>query len=42
MKSGLLALVIIAGGYFMGKLALEFASMIIDKLKTENDDENRR
>jgi len=42
MKSGLLALAIIAGGYVMGKLMLGFVHMIVDKLKTENDDENRR
>ena len=42
MKSGLLALAIVAGGYVMGKLVLEFVHIIVDKLKTENDDESRR
>jgi hypothetical protein len=36
MKVAVLAVVVLAGGFFMAKLTLEFLDILLEKLKEEN------
>ena len=40
MKLALLIGVVVVGGFFMGKVTLEFLDMLIEKLKEENRDDH--
>jgi hypothetical protein len=39
MKVAILVMAIVVGGFFMGKVTLEFLDMLIEKLKEENRDD---
>jgi hypothetical protein len=40
MKTGILIAVVTIGGFFMGKLTIEFLDLLIQKLKEENRDDH--
>lgn len=40
MKTGILIAAVIIGGFFMGKLTIEFLDLLIQKLKEENRDDH--